>query len=87
MMPKSNKLSKLLAPTHSSIGTMMRKVKIANASAPYLPNNLENGPPKDDNILRNKTTIPTISKLMNRLIIEKKIPPFLIAVNAGATTA
>ena len=85
MMPKSNKLSKLLAPTHSSIGTMMRKVKIANASAPYLPNNLENGPPKDDKILRNNTTIPTISKLMNKLMVEKKIPPRF--VNAGATTA
>lgn len=85
MTPKSNKLSKLFAPTQSSIGTKMRKVKIANASAPYLPNNLENGPPKDDNILRNNTTIPTISKLMNRLMIEKKIPP--IFVNAGVTTA
>ena len=85
MTPKSNKFSKLLAPTHISIGTMMRKVKIANASAPYLPNNLENGPPKDDNILRNNTTIPTISKLMNRLMIEKKIPPTF--VNAGVTTA
>ena len=85
MIPKSNKLSKLFVPTHSRIGTKMRKVKIANASAPYLPNNLENGPPKDDNILRNNTTIPTISKLMNRLMIAKKIPP--IFVNAGATTA
>ena len=85
MTPKSNKLSKLFAPTHSSTGIKMRKVKIANASAPYLPNNLENGPPKDDNILRNNTTIPTISKLMNRLMMEKKIPPRF--VRAGATTA
>ena len=85
MTPKSNKLSRLLAPTHIRIGTRIRKVKIANASAPYLPNNLENGPPKDDKILRNKTTIPTISKLMSRLMMEKKIPPKF--VNAGATTA